>query len=95
MRTRKRNLCLAPRAPMLPKETLELAERRELLITGVSGIEDYHTEKVRVKTCRGIVEALGTALSLCWAGEKRLLLRGNFTELRFENRPMGKGEKLN
>lgn len=88
---RKRNVCPAPRAPMLPKETLELAERRELLISGVSGIEDYHTEKVRVKTCKGIVEASGTALTLCWAGEKRLLLRGNFRELRFENRPPDKG----
>ena len=46
-----------PKAPILPRETLEIAERRELLIAGVLGIEDYHTEKVRIKTSLGIVEA--------------------------------------
>ena len=93
MAKRKRNNCPVPRAPILPKETLEILERKELLITGVMGIEDYHTEKVRVKTCKGIVEVCGDTVTLCWAGEKRLLLRGNFKEMRFENRPMGKGGK--
>jgi hypothetical protein len=78
-------------SPILPKETLEIAERRELLITGVLGIEDYHTEKVRIKTAKGIVEVCGSAVLLCWAGEKRLLLRGHFETLRFENRPPQKG----
>lgn len=80
-----------PKAPILPRETLEIAERRELLIAGVLGIEDYHTEKVRIKTSLGIVEAYGSSVSLCWAGEKRLLLRGYFEGLRFENKPQQKG----
>jgi hypothetical protein len=74
-----------PKASILPKETLEIAERREILLAGVLGIDDYHTEKVRIKTTMGIVEAYGTSVSLCWAGEKRLLLRGYFEGLRFEN----------
>lgn len=93
MKKRKQNTCPSPRAPILPRETIEIQERREILLTGVVGIEDYHTEKVRVKTCKGIVEGVGTAVTLCWAGEKRLLLRGNFTELRFESGPTGKGGK--
>ncbi len=80
-----------PKAPILPRETLEIAERRELLIGGVLGIEDYHTEKVRIKTVLGIVEAYGSSVSLCWAGEKRLLLRGYFEGLKFENRTPSKG----
>lgn len=80
-----------PQAPILPKETLEIAERRELLIGGVLGIEDYHTEKVRIKTTMGVVEAYGSSVSLCWAGEKRLLLRGHFEGLKFENRTLSKG----
>lgn len=80
-----------PQAPILPKETLEIAERRELLIAGVIGIEDYHTEKVRIKTTLGIVEAYGSSVSLCWAGEKRLLLRGKFEGLKFEIGPCQKG----
>ncbi len=75
----------SPKAPILPRETLEIAERREILLAGVLGIDDYHTEKVRVKTTLGIVEAYGSSVSLCWAGEKRLLLRGHFEGLRFEN----------
>ena len=86
---RKEKAC-AP-APIFPRETLEIAERRELLVTGVLGIEDYHTETVRLKTCKGIVEANGSALTLCWAGEKKLLLRGNLKEIRFENRPVRQG----
>ena len=75
----------SPKAPILPKETLEIAERREILLAGVLGIDDYHTEKVRVNTTLGIVEAYGSSVSLCWAGDKRLLLRGHFEGLRFEN----------
>ena len=76
---------------ILPRETLEIAERRELLINGVLGIEDYHTEKVRIKTTKGIVEICGSSVLLCWAGEKRLLLRGRFETVRFENRHPQKG----
>ncbi|MBQ3489477.1 MAG: YabP/YqfC family sporulation protein [Clostridia bacterium] len=80
-----------PKASPIPHETLELSNRRELLLCGVLGIEEYHPEKVRIKTERGIVEICGSSLSLCWAGEKRLLLRGCFEYLRFENRPPKKG----
>ena len=79
-----------PKAPVLPRETVEIAERKEILLSGVIGIEDYHTEKVRIKTVRGIAELCGNAISLCWAGEKRLLLRGNFEVLHFENKKGGK-----
>ena len=80
-----------PKAPIIPKETLEIADRRELLISGVLGIEDYHTEKIRIKTTKGIVEACGSSLSLVWAGEKRLLRRGHLECLKFEHRPEQKG----
>ena len=91
MKQFRRSTPIVPPAPIIPKETLEIAERRELLISGVLGIEDYHEEKVRVKTIKGIVEACGTSLSLAWAGEKRLLLRGYLECLRFERGPEKKG----
>ena len=81
----------AQKSPLLPREILEIAERRELLITGVLGIEDYRTDNVRIRTSKGIVEAYGASVTLCWAGEKRLLLRGRFEGLRFEDRPPKKG----
>ena len=91
MKKPSQNISHVPPAPVLPKETLEIAERRELLISGVIGIEDYHTEKVRIKTAKGIIEVYGSSVSLCWAGENRLLLRGYFEGIRFENRPPQKG----
>ena len=81
----------APKAPIIPRETLEIAERRELLISGVFGIEDYHTENVRIKTAKGIVEIGGHSLVLAWAGDKRLLLRGYLECIKFENKPEKKG----
>ena len=94
MRVRNRNTCRAPHPSVLPRETLEIADRKEILIAGVSGIEDYHTERVRVRTCRGIVEAAGDSILLCWSGEKRLLLRGNIREVRFEEAALkGRGRR--
>ena len=81
----------APKPSPISRETLEISNRCELLLCGVLGIEEYHTDQVRLRTDRGIVEICGSALTLCWAGEKRLLLRGRFECLRFENRPPKKG----
>ena len=80
-----------PKASAIPLETIEISNRKELLLSGVLGIEEYQTENVRIKTEKGIVAVGGSSLSLCWAGEKRLLLRGCFESLRFENRPPKKG----
>lgn len=80
-----------PNPSPISRETLEIADRCKLLLCGVLGIEEYHTEKVRLRTERGIVEICGVSLTLCWAGEKRLLLRGSLEYLRFENRPPKKG----
>lgn len=79
------------KSTLIAHETLEIANRCELLLCGVLGIEEYCTEKVRLRTDRGIIEICGTSLTLCWAGEKRLLLRGPLECLRFENRAPKKG----
>ncbi len=91
MKKSKNNTSRVPPTPIIPKETLEIVERREILISGVLGIEDYRTEKVRIKTVKGIVEADGSSLSLIWAGEKRLLLRGYLECIKFETGPISKG----
>ena len=91
MKKKKAPIYSVPAPSPIPNETLEILNRRELLISGVLGIEEYRTEKVCVKTEKGIVAVCGCALSLCWAGDKRLLLRGCLTDLHFENRPMKKG----
>ena len=54
-------------------------------------LDDTVSYAAIIKTVKGIVEVCGSAVLLCWAGEKRLLLRGHFETLRFENRPPQKG----
>jgi len=91
MRKKKAPIYSVPKPSPIPQETLEISNRKELLIAGVLGIEEYHTEKVCIKTEKGLVAVCGNSLSLCWAGEKRLLLRGRLEDLHFENRPPKKG----
>lgn len=62
--------------PILPRETVEIAERAELLLSGVTGIEEYSRERICVKTGKGTVVIDGKGLLMCWAGEKKLMLRG-------------------
>ncbi len=87
MKILKKNRCekngRPPKTPLLPKEILEIVERGEILISGVSGIEEYSPFSVRIRTARGILAVSGKALSLCWAGEKRLLLKGKLEGICF------------
>ncbi len=84
MRNSKRQkACRPPRIPIVPKEILEIVERGQILVSGVTGIDDYCPCLVRIKTAKGILAVTGTALTLCWAGEKRLLLKGRLETVSF------------
>ncbi len=72
-----------PKIPLLPRETLEIVERGEMLISGVLGIEGYSPENIRIRTAKGFLCICGKALTLCWAGEKRLLLKGKIEGVSF------------
>ena len=83
---RKPQRCKPPHIPMVPKEILEIVERGQILVSGVTGIEEYCPSLVRIKTAKGILAITGSALTLCWAGEKRLLLKGNLESVSFLSR---------
>ncbi len=70
--------------PLLPKETVEIAARRELLVGGVCGIADYSPERIGIRTGEGILAVCGNHLTMCWAGEKRLMLRGQILSVTME-----------
>ena len=74
-----------PLPPILPRESVEIAGRREMLADGVCGIAAYSKECIRIKTKCGIIAITGSALTLCWSGEHRLLLRGNIQNIAFES----------
>ena len=73
-----------PRAPVIPRETIEIAERCEMLVTGVLGIDEYSQQSIRVKTKQGLIQVTGRGLIMCWAGEKKLMFRGAIDTVRFE-----------
>ncbi len=76
-------MCRPPKPALLPKETLEIMERGEMMVSGVSGIMGYSPYEIKLRTAKGFLCISGNALTLCWAGEKRLLLRGKITEISF------------
>ena len=55
-----------------------------MLVTGVTGIDEYSRELIRVKTRNGIVKVCGKGLIMCWAGEKKLMFRGIIEAVFFE-----------
>lgn len=81
---KKRNQKNTPHVPLIPRETLEIAERCELLISGVSGIDEYSRESIGIRTKKGIVRICGDGLVMCWAGDKKLMLRGEIVSIQFE-----------
>lgn len=83
MKIKKEKKLPPPRPALLPKETAEIAERCELLLGGVIGIDEYSDTCVRVKTEKGRLEVAGTSLLMCWAGEKKLMLRGRLLSISF------------
>lgn len=80
---RNARACKAPRIPVIPREILEIVERGQILISGVTGIDEYTPFVVRIRTAKGILQISGTALTLCWSGEKRLLLKGCLEQISF------------
>ena len=84
MKIRKEKKIRQPHGPVIPRETLEIAERCEMLVTGVTGIDEYSRELIRVKTRNGIVKVCGKGLIMCWAGEKKLMFRGIIEAVFFE-----------
>lgn len=85
MKIKKAKPSQPPRVPVIPRETIEIAERCEMLVTGVLGIDEYSRETIRVKTKEGCIQVIGKGLIMCWAGEKKLMFRGAIDTVHFES----------
>ena len=62
MKIKKIKQVQPPRAPVIPRETIEIAERCEMLVTGVLGIDEYSQQSIRVKTKQGLIQVTGRGL---------------------------------
>ncbi len=70
-------------AKITPKMTLECSDRYELLIGGCKNIDEYTKEKVVVSTSSCKVCVSGTALSISFLGDGKILLSGKISSIEF------------
>lgn len=79
---------LSHAVPAIGKYNMEIVENSRLLICGCVGIADYSRERARICTRTDDIIITGRGLSLCWAGEGKMLISGDLRTVSFE-----KGEK--
>lgn len=73
--------------PMTTNSAVEISGRREVLVSGCTGILSFSDEKIGIRAKNEEIRIIGNALALCWAGEGRLLIKGEIDsiELRGQN----------
>lgn len=66
------------------KYNLEMVENSRLLICGCVGVASYTRECARICTRTDDILIAGCGLSLCWAGDGKLLISGELRTVSFE-----------
>jgi hypothetical protein len=83
---KKNKSSLIPRAAssLIPRLTMECAERYEILLCGCKKIESYSAEEVLISSdaCRVCIK--GCKLSICFTGNCKLMLRGIISSIEFK-----------
>lgn len=64
--------------------SVEISGRSEVLISGCAGITRFSENEIGVRTEGAPVSVKGESLSLCWAGEGRLMIKGRVDAVVFE-----------
>lgn len=76
----KNNKRIAARLPL----SVEISGRGEVLISGCTGILRFSEDEIGVRTESSPVAVRGAKLTLCWAGEGRLMIKGRVDAVQFE-----------
>ncbi|MBR0235721.1 MAG: YabP/YqfC family sporulation protein [Clostridia bacterium] len=71
-------------APISPPTSVEILGRRELLISGCTGILHLTEEKIGVRAKKTSVWICGGGLVVSWAGSGRLMIRGRIDSLEYK-----------
>lgn len=64
--------------------SVEISDRGEVLVSGCTGILRFSEDEIVMRTERSPVAVKGAKLTLCWAGEGRLLIKGRIDAVLFE-----------
>ncbi len=70
----------SPISPM----SVEILGTRELLISGCTGIIHFSKEKIGVHTKGPSVWVSGDDLTLCWAGDGKLMIKGRVCAVEYK-----------
>ncbi|MBS6462632.1 MAG: YabP/YqfC family sporulation protein [Ruminococcus sp.] len=70
--------------PITGKYNIEMVENSRLLICGCVGVASYTRECARICTREDDIIISGCGLSLCWAGEGKMLISGDLRTVTFE-----------
>ncbi len=66
------------------KYNMEMVENSRLLICGCVGIAGYSCESVRICTRADDIIICGCGITLCFAGEGKLMIEGCIRSIHFE-----------
>lgn len=67
------------------KYNMEMVENSRMLICGCVGIAGYTRECVRISTRVHDIVICGADITLCFAGEGKLMIEGCIRSIHFEN----------
>lgn len=74
----------AKRTPSaLSKTTVEIFEQSRLMISGCIGVTHFSSEEIVILTKSAHVSIFGEGLTLCWAGDGRLMIKGTISCVRY------------
>ena len=76
----KNNKRIAAHLPLY----VEISGRGEVLISGCTGILRFSEDEIGVRTESSPVAVRGAKLTLCWAGEGRLMIKGRIDAVLLE-----------
>jgi len=68
---------------MTRETSVEISNGRAVLISGCAGIVGFSDTEIGVSTCGRPVTVRGERLALSWAGEGRLMIKGEITSVEF------------
>ena len=68
---------------VMRETSVEISNGRAVLISGCAGIVGFSETEIGVSTCGRPVTVRGERLSLSWAGEGRLMIKGDVVSVEF------------
>jgi len=70
--------------PVFSPLSVEILGTCEMLVSGCAGIIHFSAEKIGVRTSGPSVWVSGDELTLCWAGDGKLMIKGRICAVEYK-----------